>query len=179
MSDNTIRCAVIEGGIVTNIIIAAEDFAAEQGWPPAGAARVGDIYNAQAGTFSAPPLPPLDRAGAGAEIDAACRLAIAPRLPFMEEYKQREAQAQAFADGGYSGAAPARVAEFALPAGLSAQVATNTILAQAAAMRADIGALSELRMRKYEVLRAGTDAAARAVLAEVLALIQPIAERLA
>lgn len=129
--------------------------------------------------FEAERTVPFDREVAARRIDDACRSAIAVRLPFLEEYKQREAQAQAFKDGGYSGDAPARVSEFAVPAGLSSQAATDLVLQQAAQMRADFASVAGLRMRKYEVLRAADDQVAKAALEDVLEQLVPIAARLA
>ena len=90
---------------------------------------------------------------------------------FQLEYTEREAQAQAYKDAGYTGPVPAMVAQFATPAGMQAQAATDLILAQAANLRAAQAALSALRMRKYEVLRAESDAQARAAADAILQAI--------
>ena len=69
-------------------------------------------------------------------------------MPFSEEYKVREAQAQAFKDANYQGDMPSQVAAFAIPAGLSPQAATDIILSQSAGLRGAIEALGQARMRK-------------------------------
>jgi hypothetical protein len=164
------RKAVVRNGVVENIILAADDFP-----PPAGCTLVDDDGTARInGTYDGafhPPVVIVDRAALIARVDQAYRDAIAPKLPFLEEYKQREAQAQAFKDGGYAGAVPARVAEFATPAGLTAQQATDLILQQASAMRDAMGTLAAQRMRKYEVQRAATDAAALNAFNDIVARI--------
>ena len=53
-----------------------------------------------------------------------------------------------------------------------AQAATDLILQQAVNLRTAQGELSALRMRKYEVLRAETDAAAQTVASEILAGVE-------
>ena len=108
------------------------------------------------------------RAAAALQIDEAVAAIYGRFTRFQLEYTEREAQAQAFKDAGYTGEAPPRVAEFASPAGMPAQAATDLILAQAGSLRAAQGELSALRMRKYEVLRAATDEQAQAVAAEIL-----------
>ena len=115
------------------------------------------------------PPPPYDRAAAALQIDEAVAAIYGRFTRFQLEYTEREAQAQAYKDAGYTGTVPPRVAEFATPAGMPAQAATDLILAQAANLRTAQGALSALRMRKYEVLRAATDEQAQAVAAEILA----------
>jgi hypothetical protein len=130
-------------------------------------------------TMVDPPPPAFNRAAAALEIDEAYRAVFAPKLAFIEEYKQREAQAQAFKDAGYVGDVPPRVAEFASPAGMTTHAATDLILSQAAALHAAQDGLSALRMRKYEVLREADDAAARALCKEILDGIAAVAASLA
>lgn len=122
---------------------------------------------------------PLDRAAAAAQVDEAVAAVYGRFTRFALEYEEREAQAHAFKNGGYAGALPARVAEFATPAGKGAQEATDLILAQAAQLRSAQGQLSALRMRKYEVLRAPTDAAAREALTAILAGVDAVAKAVA
>jgi hypothetical protein len=102
------------------------------------------------------------RTGLVTQIDEAVAAIYGRFTRFAIEYQEREAQAQAFKDAGYTGPVPPRVAEFATPAGMPAQAATDLILAQAASLRTAQATLSALRMRKYEVLRAATDAQAQA-----------------
>lgn len=108
------------------------------------------------------------RAALATAIDEAVAAIYGRFTRFQLEYTEREAQAQAYKDAGYTGEVPPRVAEFATPAGMPAQAATDLILQQAVNLRTAQGELSALRMRKYEVLRAATDAQAQAVAAEIL-----------
>lgn len=127
--------------------------------------------------YPEPPVLPYDRAEAGNQIDEAVAAIYGRFTRFALEYQEREAQAQAFKDAAYTGEAPPRVAEFSTPAGMTAQAATDLILAQAANLRTTQGELSALRMRKYEVLRAETDEAARAIAAGILAQIALVGEQ--
>ena len=119
--------------------------------------------------FEPAPPPPFDRAAASLQIDDAVAAIYGRFTRFQLEYIEREAQAQAYKDAGYTGPVPPRVAEFATPAGMPAQAATDLILSQSVELRTAQGVLSALRMRKYEVLRAATDEQAQAVAAEILA----------
>ena len=162
---------VIIGGVVINTIIATV-VEAKAVYPDAVciAATLGGIgwlWDGEA--LTPPPGPPFDRATAALQIDEAVAAIYGRFTRFQLEYTEREAQAQAYKDAGYTGEVPPRVAEFATPAGMPAQAATDLILAQAANLRGAQGSLSALRMRKYEVLRAATDAQAQAVAAEILA----------
>lgn len=158
------RCALIENDIIVNEIEADPGFLGCVPMPPGayvGCRRVDGEW--------LPPLPtPYDRAAAGVQIDEAVAAIYSRFTRFAIEYQEREAQAQAYKDAGYTGTVPPRVAEFATPAGMPAQAATDLILAQAVNLRTAQGELSALRMRKYEVLRAATDEQAQAVAAEIL-----------
>lgn len=118
--------------------------------------------------------PPYDRHAATVLIDEAVAAIYGRFTRFQLEYTEREAQAKAYKDAGYTGPVPPRVAEFATPAGMPAQAATDLILQQAVSLRTAQGELSALRMRKYEVLRAATDEQAQAVAAEILAAIAAV-----
>ncbi len=109
------------------------------------------------------------RAALATAIDEAVAAIYSRFTRFQLEYTEREAQAQAYKDAGYTGPVPPRVDEFATPAGMPAKAATDLILQQAVNLRTAQGELSALRMRKYEVLRAATDEQAQAVAAEILA----------
>lgn len=50
------RYAIIENGVVTNVVVAEADYAAEQGWIECPNAGLGWLYDGQ--TFTAPPVPP-------------------------------------------------------------------------------------------------------------------------
>lgn len=81
---------------------------------------------------------------------------------FDQEYVARETAARAFAAAGYEGECSVWVTSFAEPAGLSAQVAADRIIAQADALRGALEQLGVQRMRKYEIQAAVTAQAARA-----------------
>ena len=121
-----------------------------------------------------PEAPIPDRAFMARQIDEAVATIYGRFTTFQLEYTEREAQAQAFKDATYTGDVPTRVSEFAVPAGMTAQAATDLILSQAVNLRTAQGALSALRMRKYEVLRAASDAEAQAVASEILAGIATV-----
>lgn len=114
------------------------------------------------------------RANLVAQIDEAVAAIYGRFTRFAIEYEVRESQAQAYKDAGYAGAVPQAVAEFSGPAGMPAKAATDLILSQAASLRAAQAALSALRMRKYEVTRATTDAQAKAVGQEILSAIATV-----
>lgn len=136
--------------------------------------RDDEVAQAQGGTWVVlpqRPRAPFDRAAAGRQIDDAVAAIYARPYRFVVEYEERETQARAFKDAGYLGPVPPRVAEFATPAGLPPEFATDLILSQAANLRTAQAALSALRMRKYEVLNAASDAAAAGAAAEILAAI--------
>lgn len=133
---------------------------------------IGWAWNGE--TLTPPPGPPFDRAAAALQIDEAVAAIYGRFTRFQLEYTEREQAAQAFKDAGYTGPVPPRVAEFSTPAGMTAQAATDLILSQAVNLRTAQGELSALRMRKYEVLRAPTDAQAQVVAAEILAAIETV-----
>ena len=167
---------IIIGGVVINTIVAtvAE---AQAAYPdalciPADTGAIGWLWDGE--HLTPPPPPPFDRAAAALRIDEAVAAIYGRFTRFQLEYTEREAQAKAYKDAGYTGPVPPRVAEFATPAGMPAQAATDLILQQAAALRTAQGELSALRMRKYEVLRAATDAQAQAVAAEILAGVEAV-----
>ena len=166
------RHLIVEGGVAVNCIEADTEFAQVIGAIPAGEAEIGWLWDGE--SFSPPPAPPFDRTAATVQIDEAVAAIYGRFTRFQLEYTEREAQAQAYKDAGYTGPVPPRVAEFATPAGMPAQAATDLILQQAVSLRAAQGALSALRMRKYEVLRAATDAQAQAVAAEILAGVEAV-----
>lgn len=167
---------IIIGGVVVNTINAtvpeAQAVYPDVACIPADIGAIGWLWDGEA--LAPPPGPPFDRAAAAAQIDEAVAAIYGRFTRFQLEYTEREAQAQAYKDAGYAGAVPPRVAEFATPAGMTAQAATALILAQAVNLRTAQGELSALRMRKYEVLRAATDAAAQAVAAEIIAAVEAV-----
>lgn len=114
------------------------------------------------------------RSGLVAQIDEAVAAIYGRFTRFAIEYQEREQQAQAYKDAGYTGTVPPRVAEFATPAAMTAQAATDLIVSQAANLRTAQAALSALRMRKYEVLRAESDAQAQAAADAILQSIATV-----
>lgn len=167
---------IIIGGVVVNTIVATIE-EAQAAYPdavciPADTGAVGWLWDGEA--LTPPPPPPFDRAAAALQIDEAVAAIYGRFTRFQLEYTEREAQAQAYKDAGYTGPVPPRVAEFATPAGVPAQAATDLILSQSVNLRTAQSALSALRMRKYEVLRAATDAQAQAVAEEILQAIAAV-----
>lgn len=169
------RAHIIEGGAVANTI-AVSSLDSLPGVTLIDAdlhgGSIGWLWDGE--RLTPPPGPPFDRHAAAAQIDEAVASIYGRFTRFQLEYTEREAQAQAFKDAGYTGPVPPRVAEFATPAGMPAQAATDLILQQAVNLRTAQGELSALRMRKYEVLRAATDAAAQAVASEILAGVEAV-----
>ena len=136
-----------------------------------------------AAMFETPPPPaqPLDRAALIAKIDAAVKAIFERAAPPVigDIYKEREAAALAFKNVGYpADDVPQRIAEFQVPAGLTAQVATDLILTQAAQLRGARDLLEALRMRKYEVQNAATDEIAQTTGDAILAQIAGIGANL-
>lgn len=97
---------------------------------------------------------------------------------FEAEYKLREQQARDYKAGGCKGDVPEQVAAFAKPAGKTACEATDIIIAQADNLRMVLGKLGVLRMRKLELKDLKTAAEVDKRTAEILAEIQPIADKL-
>ena len=167
---------IIIGGVVANTINAtlaeAQAVYPDAACIPADRGAIGWLWDGE--SLTPPPPPPLDRHAAALQIDEAVAAIYGRFTRFQLEYTEREAQAQAYKDAGYTGPVPPRVAEFATPAGMPAQAATDLILQQAVNLRAAQSALSALRMRKYEVLRAATDAEAQAAAVEIFAAIAAV-----
>jgi len=97
---------------------------------------------------------------------------------FQPEYLLREQQARDYKAGGCKGEAPEQVAAFAKPAGKTACEATDIIIAQADNLHMVLGKLGVLRMRKLELKDLKTAAEVDKRTAEILAEIQPIADKL-
>lgn len=54
------KAAIIKGSVVTNIAkVADAEFAESQGWVVSDSARIGDVYDPDAGIFSSPSPPPI------------------------------------------------------------------------------------------------------------------------
>ena len=172
------RAHIIEGGAVTNTIV-VNTLSDLQGITLIDADQhgggIGWLWDGE--HLTPPPPPPFDRAAAALRIDEAVAAIYGRFTRFQLEYTEREAQAKAYKDAGYTGPVPPRVAEFATPAGMQAQAATDLILSQAANLRTAQSELSALRMRKYEVLRAATDEQAQAVAEDILQSIATVGAR--
>ena len=97
---------------------------------------------------------------------------------FEAEYKLREQQARDYKAGGCKGEAPEQVAAFAKPTGKTACEATDIIIAQADNLRMVLSKLGVLRMRKLELKDLKTAVEVDKRTAEILAEIQPIADKL-
>lgn len=111
-------------------------------------------------------------------IDDAVAEIYARFMRFQAEYTEREAQAQAYKDAGYTGDVPVQVAAFAGPAGKTGQQAADIILSQAAQLRGALSQLGVLRMRKYEVLAAPDAATAQAIADAILGAVAQIGSAL-
>lgn len=57
MSETIQSWAVITDGVVSNLVDATAEFAASQGWIPAGKARMGDVWDGKAFKPQAPAVP--------------------------------------------------------------------------------------------------------------------------
>lgn len=93
---------------------------------------------------------------------------------FIAEYEQREDQARAFlldVQANPSEPVPPRIAAFAAAAGLSAAAAATLTVQQADGLRAALGLLADLRMRKYEIQRAADLGAMQAVFNDIIAKV--------
>ena len=97
---------------------------------------------------------------------------------FEAEYQLREQQARDYKAGGCKGEAPEQVAAFAKPTGKTACEATDIIIAQADNLRMVLSKLGVLRMRKLELKDLKTAVEVDKRTAEILAEIQPIADKL-
>lgn len=100
---------------------------------------------------------------------------------FVVEYEEREAQARAYVNdyganpaAGPSLVVPARIAAFAKAAGLDPYQAAKITVSQADGLRAALGTLGDLRMRKYELLSVTTTAGLQTLCNEILAKIAAV-----
>ena len=150
-----------------------------------------------AGVWTNPPPPPAPVPPTAAEIAAVAAAALAVvkttlvkqidaavlavydrPMSLSKEYESREKAAADYRAAGYAGTVPARLAGFATPAGMTPTQAADLVLSQSAQMRGALDSLGDLRMRKYEVQRATTEAAARTVHTDIMAQIAAIASAL-
>lgn len=113
-----------------------------------------------------------------ADVDAQISDIYGRFTRFETEYVQREAAARAFKAGGYAGDAGVWVMSFATNAGMTANLAADLIISQADNMRAALQALGALRMGKYGIAAAASEAAAQAVHDDIVAQSNAIAASL-
>jgi hypothetical protein len=170
------RYAIIKNDTVINIVEASEELAQQHGWVPGSSADIGDLW--EGGIFIKPTIN-INRQAMIEEIDKLVENIYDKPMRLSKEYEQREAAALAYKNAGYTGAVPARVLGFSVPAGMSPKDATDLILSQATTLRSALDQLGDLRMRKYEVMRLPTDEAALAAHAEIIATIKQIGASIA
>lgn len=103
-----------------------------------GAARQGDLYDQQSGTFSSPPPPPIEevRAAARRAIDdaaGAARDRFITTAPGQESvYQLKREAARDYQEAGYTGDVPSIIQAEANAQGMTPTQATDFILATAA-----------------------------------------------
>lgn len=108
-------------------------------------------------------------------IDGKVAEVYARWLRFEAEYVARETAAREFAAAGYEGECSGWVSSFALPAGVSLQVAADRIISQADMLRGALEELGALRMLKYRILTATDSVVAQAAYDDILAQVGAIA----
>jgi hypothetical protein len=118
-----------------------------------------NIQTGQTVETEVPPVPTHDFATEAqalsfidASADAIIRATIGDR---GEEYSQAEADAQAFAAVDYTGDVPLSIAIWMQTSGMSAQAATDDILAQAEAWRGALMQIRAARLQAKAIARAG------------------------
>jgi hypothetical protein len=172
------KFAVIENGVVSNVIVAEDDFAQSIGAILiSGDVVIGDLWNGT--SFTKPAPTPFDRGAAVKSIDKAVMAVYEKPIVLGDEYKLREAGADAYKAANYTGTVPLIVQGFATPAGLTARAATDLILSQSAQLRGALSQLGNLRMQKYAVSTASTDDQAKAIFDSTMASIAAIAAAIA
>lgn len=148
------------------------DIAVPQGFTPGGYEWVNGAVQAKPADLS---ILIAVKKELSAQIDAAV-IAIYDRpMQLSKEYEAREKAAADYKAAGYIGAVPAWLAGFATPAGMEPQAAADLVLSQAAQMRGALDSLGALRMRKYEVQLASTEADARTAHTDIMAQIAAVA----
>jgi hypothetical protein len=161
--------AVAEDGTATLLTAGSDEYATFFQWLVAG----GIPENA----INAETLPAM-KARLSDAIDTKVAAVYDNWMRFAEEYRKREAAAQAFKDAGYAGDPGVWVTAFATAAGKTNQQATDLILAQSVMLNGALATLGALRMRKYEVIGAADAAAAQAAYDDILAKIEQTAAQI-
>jgi hypothetical protein len=129
-----------------------------------------------------PPPPPTDaeqKANWMQRVDQTIGDVLDRFNRFQNGYLARESAARAYKAAGYTGDVDAWISGYATNAGVSLQVAADTIIGQADALRAANMQLDAVqRMRKYAILNAATIADAQAVFDDIMANVTAIAASL-
>jgi hypothetical protein len=134
--------------------------------------QIGDQWNG--GTEFASPTPDLGqiKANLAAKVENAVLAIYQKPVTLAREYENRNTQAQAFKDAGYTGTPGSFLKGFADKAGLDYESAADRVLAQAAAFLAAEPVLADLRMEKYAIQLAADQATAQAIFDSAMSQIQ-------
>ena len=119
-----------------------------------------------------------DKEFLASEIDDLAASILKEWARFGLEYEAREQAAQNFKNANYTGEISPWVSDFAVAAQKTNRDATDTILAQAGALRTAIRELGGLRMRKFEVKAHADYAIAKHITTQILEQMNALNERL-
>jgi hypothetical protein len=169
------RAAIIKGGFIDNLVIIdnLSDF------PGAVAAtndmQIGDHWDGKTATRPAASGPvAMPREEMMSRVDDAVEARIAKSTRFSLAYQQREAAAIAYKDAGYTGDPTDWIKRFADNTGMPYKDAADLILTQAAGLRGALKSLEDLRMDKYLIKSAGTDADASTIFNQIISNITAV-----
>lgn len=139
------------------------------GWRAVGSEA--DLLSGE--TFATePPAPTLTEtkyslcAGIDASADATYIAIGGPSPGRLAEYQQAKADAIAFKDAGYTGTAPSTVQSWATASGMTAQEATDNILATATQWAAALDYIRAQRLQGKANVNAASDAVAAQIAAD-------------
>ena len=122
------------------------------------------ITEAQADAIRNPPKPiAVVRAGLISALDTYIGTIYSKFTRFDLEYKKREAAARAFKAGGYLGLAGIWVKSFADSAGMTEAAACDLIIVQADKLNQALESMAAIRMRKFTLNGATTEAQAQTI----------------
>lgn len=113
-----------------------------------------------------------------AQVEAAVMDVLARPIRLSREYELREADAVAFKAGNYLGTPGRVLLGFATASGRTAQAAADLVLAQANGFRQAELDLADLRMMKYAVELAESEAQALEIFNQTMAAIAAIAKQI-
>lgn len=151
-----------------------------------GTAGVGHVFDSETVTFAAP-----DALPAQVESLSVAKLRLADAVDslvaavyqrwtrFEPEYTAREKAAREYVAAGSVGNPGVWIVSFAVPAGLTSEVAASRIIEQADALREALEDLAALRMAKYGIFGAADMAGAQAAHDGIVNRVLEIAEGLA